>query len=316
MSVPKIPGRGALLQLINDSISRKNSLAGELKIKKFDYCLLRVQYQPEIDSLSREADVLAKKFRELYRQAAEAYSDDDGALAKALATEGKEIQRECGSLNDKANALRMELKALHDRIDFLYLEIGKLSEQIVQARESLKNSRKTVVKGFAGTKLTSDAEIEKVLDFFPQIIFSKVKSIGYSKELFWKSASGKFMVPSRGEASWDKDGKRIISIGVESFASKKKIAETISHEIGHVVHEHFLTDHQKAEWYSLYAEGLRLGYISDEAEENEIEDFAESFRLLTLDENQLATKCPAKYTFIKSIYANLSKSEGGNYEKA
>lgn len=313
MSVPKIPGRGALLKLISDLTAQKNILGSELKAKKSSYHSLRSLYQPEIDSLSREADILAKKFRELYCQAAEAYSDEDGALAKALSLEGKEVQLECEAINNKANALRTELKTLHDRIDFLYSEIKKLGEQIVQARESLKNSRKTAVIGFTGTKLTDDAEMEKVLDVFPQVIFTKIKSVGYSNDLFWESASGKFTVPSRGEASWDKSGKRIISIGAGS-GSKRKIAETISHEIGHVVHENFLTDHQKAEWYSLYTEERWV--ISPEALMDEKEDFAESFRFFVLDEKRLAAKFPKKYTFIKSIYANLSKSEGGVYEKA
>lgn len=299
MSVPKIPGRGALLQSINDLTARKSILVDELKAKKLSYHSLRAQYQPEIDYLSQGADALAKKFKELYRQAAEAYSDEDGALAKALSLEGKEVQRECEALNNKANVLRMELKALHDGIDFLYLEIKKLSDKIVEARESLKNARRTVVGGFSGAGI-SDAEAEKVLDKVPQRVLGEVEEIKFRLD---KPVGGERLGDTRWHPMTNKAFVRVYKHESNNAGHEE---ETIIHEVGHEVFLKFLSNKEKKGWEELYSSSGDW-FVSGRAMRSLEEDFCECFAAFFVSPSEFAKGDIQKYTFIEKIIKELEK---------
>jgi hypothetical protein len=300
MSVPRIPGRGALLQLISDLSRERNILSGELKAKKSSYHSLRALYQPEIDSLSQEADVLAKKFRELYRQAAEAYSDEDGALAKVLSLEGKEVQRECEALNGKANVLRMELKTIHDRIDFLYLEIKKISERINEAREFLKNARKTIVGGFSMAGI-SDTEAENILDKVPQRVLSEVEEVKFRLDKLDNATK-------LGDTRWHPmTNKAFVRVYKHEFRHAGREGETIIHEVGHEIFLKFLSDKEKGDWEELYS-GSGDWFISDYAMRSFEEDFCECFAAFFTEKvSLLARRGFEKYTFIEKIIRRLEQ---------
>jgi len=282
-------------------------------ILKEKYHTLCQKYQPKIDELQNQADNLATTFKELYRESQEAYTSEDGALAKSLALQGHAAQEQCEFSNKKSNVMRSELKLLRDQINQSFAEAKILKEQIIADRNIINNMRSVEIRGFETGGLWGNLKIELILDEFPQIIFNKTKSISYDGNFYWESESGKTKVLSRGGTIFN-DDKNSIVIGQQKGSTSKereeRAKETLFHEIGHVVYFRFLTDEQQAEWFSWHKETPPSErFVSLEAIEDEKEDFAECFRFFKLDPQKLADKDPIKYNFIKEVYQSLEENK-------
>jgi chromosome segregation ATPase len=299
--------KGDLLQTLRVvSSSRKDLLATADKLQA-RHRELFPKYQTRIEQLQQQADVLARRFRKLYREAAEAYSDADGVLAKQLSIDGRAAQQQCQTLNHEANRLRQELKNTLDEAERSRQKASGLQSEITTCRDRLRFARATLVQGFEDSEVLDNIVIEKLLDAFPQSILSKVARVEHAAEIFEETASKGTRIPAIAETEWRNDGTAIIRIarvrGSSLERSIGKHSDVIAHELGHVVYEGFVDDHLKAEWYALRTHSL--SFVSPRAVEDEIEDFAESFRLIMLDPEALAEKDEQRYRFMSDIVETL-----------
>jgi len=192
------------------------------------------------------------------------------------------------------------LKTLHDRIDFLYLEIKKLSEAISKSRESLKNARKTVIGGFSGSRI-SDVEAEKILDKVPQRALNEVEEVKFRMDKSDNSVK-------LGDTRWHPmTNKAFVRIYKHEFKDAKREGETIIHEVGHEVFLKFLTDEDKKIWEELYSNSGDW-FISIYAMRSSEEDFCECFAAFFTEKTSLlARRGFEKYTFIEKIIRRLEQ---------
>ncbi len=302
--------KGKLLEEIRDLSSKRWKLISTADTLKTTYQNRIGEYQPKIDELKAAADNLAPKFRQLYQESQDAYAAEEKDLAKTFSLQGRSVQADCEALNEQANAMRRELKSLLDQINFYYDEAKDIQLKINEQRSLIQTLRPTRVSGFEQSGVMNNLEIEQLLDEFPQRIFPKIETMAYDENLFWESATGKLKirVPARGKTMAGKKGD-VILIGKQPGRTAerrlKNFKEALSHEIGHIVYEHFLIDEQKADWYAWHQETQLDRFISLEAIENDAEEFAECFRFFKLEPAKLETNDAVKYNFVKGIYQSL-----------
>jgi len=75
------------------------------------------------------------------------------------------------------------------------------------------------------------------------------------------------------------------------------LKQTITHEIGHNVYYN-LDEGQKEEWSEINTDSAPDEFVSDYAQTNEREDFAESYMTYVHDPEYLEATSPAKYEFM------------------
>lgn len=308
MNKAEMTERGKLKEKQRELLIKRENLISKAKTLKLEYQSLLTIYQPRINELQEEANQLAPQFRRLFEQSQEAYRNEEKALAKSLSLEGRAVQAQCEALNEQANAMRQELKSLLDRINSCYGEAKEIQLKINEQQSLIQTLRPTRINGFERSGVMNNLEIEYWLDEFPAAVFTKIETIAYDKNLFWESATGKVKVPARGKTMPGKKGNVILigkQIGGTPEKQLKSFKEALSHEIGHVVYEHFLIDEQKADWYAWHQETQLDKFISLEAIENDAEEFAECFRFFKLEPAKLETNDGMKYNFVKEIYQSL-----------
>lgn len=90
--------------------------------------------------------------------------------------------------------------------------------------------------------------------------------------------------------------------------SREELLETVTHEVGHNVHENITTNRPElaTEWSEInqvsYLQNSidGTGFVSSYAKTNEYEDFAESYAFYIVDPEALVFYSPEKYEFIKN----------------
>jgi len=84
----------------------------------------------------------------------------------------------------------------------------------------------------------------------------------------------------------------------EGSYDKEEMKRTITHEVGHSVY-YSLNEEQRNQWSEIYANSSANGFVSDYAQTNEREDFAESYVTYVHDLEYLKVTSTAKYDFMR-----------------
>jgi hypothetical protein len=95
---------------------------------------------------------------------------------------------------------------------------------------------------------------------------------------------------------------------VERFEGAGEMLETVTHEVGHNVHENIMTQHPEVaeKWNQLNEQSWETfaqdgtGFVSDYAQTNVYEDFAETYMTYVRDPEKLSFYSPEKYEFMRS----------------
>jgi len=288
----------------------KRKIADEIRILKRRYSVLLEEYQPLIDDLQEQADQLASRFRTLYRESQEAYLSGDGALAKALSIEGHYLQNECEALNEQANAMRKELRAILD-------EIENKSQRLEEIRARIRGMPRPSIRGFEKSGIFDNQDVQRFLNNFPAKIFQVIDSVRY-EHVFYRDRNDARV----GSLHWNfRTGKAVIDIywhpseeiSLEDDTKRGDLKRTIAHEIGHIVFEKFMADTERWQWGEWYMESRQKGaFISPEAEPGRGDDFSECFAVFMINPRKLEKFDLRRYNFIKEIYFRLEEE---NYEE-
>lgn len=280
----------------------------EIEAEKSRYSRLSVLYGSEIKTLQMEADLLSRQFRNLYAQASAAYNSNQKALAKNLSSQGRAIQAECESLNRLANSKRNELAQILENLELLRGKLSELKSSSAGYMRKSEEFRGTHVVNFEASGTIKDFEVEEFLDQLPQRVFEKIKFVTFVDEGLFQQ-EGKLRIPALGATFWGTDGTATIRVGRQPYkdaeGNRKAILATLGHEIGHVVHEKFLTEDQKATWFGWHTEANR--WISKYAILDDVEDFCEWFRFYKSDSKMLEDFDKKQYNFIKGVHREMEK---------
>jgi hypothetical protein len=93
----------------------------------------------------------------------------------------------------------------------------------------------------------------------------------------------------------------------ERFDGAEKVIETVTHEVGHNVHENLMAERPEVaeRWAQLHAQSIEAyrvdgsGFVSEYARTNVYEDFAESYAAYVRDPERLQFASPEKYAFME-----------------
>lgn len=261
---------------------------------------LLLELQPQIDKLQNQAEELGPKFRNLYRASQEAYSDQDGALAKSLSIQGHEIEDSCRAINNRANELRKRLKNKYDKINKMHQEAEQSEKLVVEYKSKADALRKTKVTNFTDSKVMTEYEVEEFLDEFPQKIFNNIDSIRYFDEIVIEEDGICF-----GKTTWNKETNKA-TIDIFKHTNKTFLRETITHEIGHCIFLSLMNEEQRLGWGSLYKQRFfSKDFITKCASESRGEDFCECFICYKLQPDKLEKLYNVEYDFIDKLYNSL-----------
>lgn len=221
----------------------------------------------QVAECSRQADGLAEKFRRLFRESQEAYSDGDGELAKELSEEGHEAQDECMALNNKVRELRRQAAEFPERPQMALKGIPPdFQNAVFDTLDSLPAAH------------VSDKVIERI-SYSGEYKENPVTKITRQANIDFPVMGGKPVIrinKQTREGQW-------------THISSVKFA--VVHEVGHVVYRKFVTDEQKADW------GIRFTHPDNNPEE----DFANSYAWYYLKRNEMAKEYPTFKTFFEGL---------------
>lgn len=156
------------------------------------------------------------------------------------------------------------------------------------------------VRGFARSNLLGDAEVNGFLSReFPQdhVSTNTLTDIEYT-DRYQPSGDNGYVA---GMCEGPPQGPCHIEVNRQAESGSynvEQIRETISHEVGHGVHRR-LPSQAQTEWESLSARSGPGERVSEYANKNAREDFAESYRAYIHDPELLLDVNPAKYTFLR-----------------
>lgn len=104
---------------------------------------------------------------------------------------------------------------------------------------------------------------------FPEKILKEIRSISYSGNVFSIRRKGMFFIERGNISFYDKQPVDILinRQHVERSDTAFDIKWAICHEVGHIVYRKFLTEEEKADWYSLFEE--QYEEYTTEAREND-----------------------------------------------
>lgn len=295
---------GRKAELIKKS-ERARSKALQLKHEEQalekSYKNLLLELQPQIDELQNQAEQLVPKFRNLYRASQEAYSDQDGALAKSLSRQGHGIEDSCKAINSRANELRKRLKNEYDKINKIQQEAKQLGKLVVEYKSKADALRKTKVTDFTDSAPMTEHEVEKFLDEFPQNMFTNIDSVKYFDEIVINEDRRCL----GGQTSWTKKTNKA-TIKIYQHDDKQILKETITHEIGHSVFRNIMSEKQRLTWGSLNWKRLPSDdFITPYASESREDDFCECFVCYKLQPDKLEKLYNVEYIYIDKLYKSL-----------
>ncbi len=296
--------RGVALQKIVQLRERQKALNQDIVSARKELEILNKQYQPLINQLQQKADVMAHKFRRLYRESQDAYNDDDGESAKSLSIEGREAQDECESFNDQANRMRRELKNLQERISRMAGEFNENETRITELKAALRDMRRPRLSGFEHSAIPT-LNLEQFLDKLPQMALREIGGVDFSSE----RTQGIEMGDKLGDTKWNPEtGKATIRVYLHEPRFGEKEHETVAHEVGHEVFLKLLNPEEKIIWEEFYR-GSGDWFVSHRAIRSAEEDFCECFRIFfSSDVAAFAKRNPQKYNFIKNLVGRLEKT--------
>jgi hypothetical protein len=269
---------------------------------------ISVRYPQNIKQLQAQADVLAKEFKALIPQAADAYASGAGAAAKSISNERKAKQAQCEALNAQAAALRQNLADLRGWLKERRRELQQVTE--VVATQLRNDTTKNIhVAGFSRAYGVSQWVVREELGVLPQAVLARIKSVSYIGELQSDGAVG------RTGNKADYPEQTVINLYINPSSFKKEILEegyrqTIIHEAGHVLFDWVMTTEQRWKWGELYKQTLMNkggAFVSDYARKSLREDFGECFALFVHNPKKLHKRDNARYTFIKNIYEEIAR---------
>jgi len=296
--------RGVALQKTVQLRERQKALNQDIISAKKELETLNKQYQPLINQLQGKADVLAHKFRKLYRESQDAFIEGDGELAKSLSIEGREAQDECESFNDQTNRMRRELKNLQERISRRAGELNENETRIAELKVALQSmSSRPRLSGFERSAI-QPLNLEQFLDKLPQTAFREIEEVDF----FFEQAQSIEMGDKLGDTKWNPEtGKASIRVYPHESDYKGQEHETVAHEVGHEVFFKLISNEEKAAWEELY-KGSGDWFVSRRAMRSAEEDFCECFMtFFTGRVAGFAKRDPRKYNFMKNIVKRLEK---------
>jgi hypothetical protein len=263
------------------------------------------EYKPRIAALTREADELAARFRELYREADNEYSFGSRAAAKQKKEEGYGAETRCKVLNREANALRRILEETYADWQTKEYEHRRWMQKARDYERKLWTKRRnTSVMGFDESVIDGDFNVKKFLDTFPQGIFNKIEFIEYDDK------------PEE-DGSLGYVTKNLMDTGkfIRIFPnpSKSEFKRTMASMIGGVVYDEFMDDESRRLWGVMHERMLKehrivSRYTAGTAEGN----FRECFALYKTKPHWLEQFDEKAYHFIKIIYNFLPDEENEN----
>lgn len=296
--------KGAVLEEIHNLKRAKERISVELRELDAKYADLKEQYQPEINRLSRSADVLATVFRKKYEAASEAYAAGEKALAKALSEEGRATQGECEALNREANRMRSELDSILKNAREKRKMLDSIRTQLNKHRETLLSCKRPKLEGFSKNN-QGNLALEKLLDRLPQNVLQEIEKITFVPEVPIGEEGGRKL----GDMRWDLKTKRASVRVYQHIAERGQLLEeTVMHEISHEIFLKYMTNQEKREWEELYLDsGDR--FVSLRAIRSYEEDFCECFAKFFLDPPFLERRNNWKYALIDRIVKRLEEKQ-------
>ena len=299
--------RGVALQKTVQLRERQKALNQDIISAKKELETLNKQYQPLINQLQQKADIMAHKFRKLYRESQDAFIEGDGELAKSLSIEGREAQDECESFNDQTNRMRRELKNLQERISRRAGELNENETRIAELKVALQSMSRPRLSGFERSAI-QPLNLEQFLDKLPQTAFREIEEVDF----FFEQAQSIEMGDKLGETQWHLETKRAT---IRMYLHKPELGEreyeTIVHEIGHEIFFKFFNLKEKIAWEEFY-KGSGDWFVSGRAIRSAEEDFCECLAVFWGNRSsELARRDSRKYTLIKEVMERLEK----DYEK-
>jgi hypothetical protein len=157
----------------------------------------------------------------------------------------------------------------------------------------------TQISNFELSNIANTEDVSEYLrDTIPQSHLENCPSICYEpipNELY-PNAKGTFSRDSHEICIWG-----------EELAGAEELKATLSHEIGHNVHENMMTNNPELaeKWDNLHQKSFELsqqngsGFVSEYAKTNVYEDFADSYTAYIGDPEKLQFYNPEKYEFMR-----------------
>jgi len=299
-------GKGEILQNLPIMLREQAELESRLSSATLRYRDLVATNEPRIRELSQQADALAIEFRRLYREASDAFAEDEKELAKQLSIEGREVQSRCEALNHEANEMRTDLRSLRDLIATTRQRSKEIRSQIVTLGNRLTTLRTTTVRGFEQSGLLDNIALERTLDLLPQSVLGVVDTIEYQKEI-WEIMSSGRKFPARGRTTWNAIDHATIQIARQPASTaeeaRNQYAYVLAHEVGHVAYEKFASDEEKANWFAVSEEASTP--LSSYSVASDVEDFAEAFAFFVLYAAYLEQRDPKRYSYMRTMITRM-----------
>ncbi|OYV84005.1 MAG: hypothetical protein B7X04_01175 [Parcubacteria group bacterium 21-54-25] len=218
----------------------------------------------------------------------------------SLCERGQSLRRpEYGDLESQFRSLQSQYRLAFERAK-------TLRSEATEARTAAEHARTTQVR-MQGS-VTSTDTVERFLDNLPQVLLTGLKSVTFNAQL-----TDDIGTPSRAMTQWDSAGRSEIVLGTEpsdrGIPASELLEAALTHEVGHLCYES-LDDDAKAEWFALHMETSFASFLdSHDVWHDEIEDFAECFRLHVLAPSKLENHDIRKARFIAAVYACLMANE-------
>lgn len=187
----------------------------------------------------------------------------------------------------------------------------------ISAQTELINQ--TEVSKFELSNLASNEDIaDYIQETIPQSHLENCSAIRYEpvpNELY-----------PHAKGSFERDTHQICIWG-EQFAGPQELTATMTHEIGHNVHENIINNNPETaqKWSDLHQQSLAtyeqdgFGFVTDYAHTSQYEDFADSYLTYIGDPEKLQFYNPDKYEFMKdNVFAGeeyAPRLSGGYYLK-
>ncbi|MBN1921594.1 MAG: hypothetical protein JW892_10135 [Anaerolineae bacterium] len=156
------------------------------------------------------------------------------------------------------------------------------------------------VSGFSKSEVLTSREVVTFLrNEFPPAHTSKrnLEKIEYTDQ--YKSEKPGYYVAG---TCYTKDGKSRIEINRQNkngATDAGKMKSTISHEVGHNVHNNVMSAEMRDAWKEISQASADDEYVSDYAKTKVQEDFAETYAFYMLDPEALNEISPEKYEFMR-----------------
>lgn len=284
---------------VDDLLIERSKNFARLDELRAEQARLNSELRPKIDSLKSEANVLAQQMRQKFANSQEAYGAGDGESAKILSNEGKAIRAKCEVLNH-------QVEELYEKINAAAQAISKCLAREAEIKSALKsaNNRSKVMKGISITGFNNSELRETVtafLEVMPTPVLADIEDVRFDSSK--RIGDSLFL----GEAMRLPDGRRSIVLyeppEIEDVDPELVLAETLCHEVGHIIYENHAPTAEKVAWGTNFL--VKRHYVSERASTSPAEDFCECFRLYVFDRDYLKDYDPRRFELVNSIWRSV-----------